>query len=210
MANTIQLKCFDHLNSWVIKQDYDSHITAYFNGTPFHFPFLSSPKKTFGLLEEASNDYDKHTKEDDIEFYYERMEYYEKEASKFAVNRILSTKKINKLAIHLGFEDDSRFLIECNLLIYHLLKHQRIPDNRRFGFEIRLISLNSLSSDILSSDILSKMIKIENEELTKQRKTCGLCSQPATQLCGICKKIYYCCREHQKSHWKEHKTICKS
>jgi len=200
---TIQIKLFDHLNLLATQSDNESVISAYFKGTPFHFPFIASAKKVFGLLEEASNDYDKHT-EDDIEFYYRQMEYYEHEANKFAINGILSTKKIKKLAIHLGFEDDSRFLIRCNIVIYHLLKHKRIPDNESFGFVIEI------GSNPMSIDVMMEEIKITNKELTEQKKSCGLCSQPATQLCSICKKIYYCCREHQKSHWKEHKTICKS
>ncbi|XP_034481961.1 SET domain-containing protein SmydA-8 [Drosophila innubila] len=38
---------------------------------------------------------------------------------------------------------------------------------------------------------------------------CALCQARATQLCGACRNVVYCCREHQKEHWKQHKWECK-
>ena len=34
------------------------------------------------------------------------------------------------------------------------------------------------------------------------------CRGVSFQLCGRCKEVAYCCPEHQKKHWKEHKTVC--
>ncbi|XP_045477742.1 SET domain-containing protein SmydA-8-like isoform X1 [Harmonia axyridis] len=39
--------------------------------------------------------------------------------------------------------------------------------------------------------------------------SCDLCEKPATQRCGGCYKIFYCCKEHQKAGWKEHKQCCR-
>ena len=46
-------------------------------------------------------------------------------------------------------------------------------------------------------------------------KECGFCSKKASQSpkagagnCGICKKQYYCSKECQKLHFKEHKPNC--
>ncbi|KAI5712324.1 hypothetical protein M8J76_002915 [Diaphorina citri] len=38
---------------------------------------------------------------------------------------------------------------------------------------------------------------------------CGLCGETAKQKCSGCQLIYYCCREHQKTHWKKHKSHCR-
>ena len=40
--------------------------------------------------------------------------------------------------------------------------------------------------------------------------SCEVCSQPASLRCSKCKGVDYCCREHQVSDWKQHKTICGS
>lgn len=44
---------------------------------------------------------------------------------------------------------------------------------------------------------------------TPAMKACGLCGQPATKNCSICKSISYCSKVHQTQHWGIHKTICK-
>eukprot|EP01104_Vermistella_antarctica_P013474 TRINITY_DN4075_c0_g1_i1.p1 TRINITY_DN4075_c0_g1~~TRINITY_DN4075_c0_g1_i1.p1 ORF type:complete len:171 (+),score=20.14 TRINITY_DN4075_c0_g1_i1:372-884(+) len=44
--------------------------------------------------------------------------------------------------------------------------------------------------------------------------TCAKCSRTTTveggqsKLCGRCKSTYYCCREHQKQHWRQHRSLC--
>ena len=41
------------------------------------------------------------------------------------------------------------------------------------------------------------------------------CSLPTCQkdveggTCSQCKMAHYCCEEHQRSHWKDHKGMCK-
>ena len=37
---------------------------------------------------------------------------------------------------------------------------------------------------------------------------CGFCFKDSVLKCGRCKKIFYCSKEHQKSHWKIHKKQC--
>lgn len=37
---------------------------------------------------------------------------------------------------------------------------------------------------------------------------CGVCKKSAVQSCSACNSIYYCGKEHQKAHWKIHKTTC--
>jgi len=40
--------------------------------------------------------------------------------------------------------------------------------------------------------------------------TCAICREKSDQRCGGCKRTYYCSKEHQKQHWKEHKDTCKT
>lgn len=38
---------------------------------------------------------------------------------------------------------------------------------------------------------------------------CAECGQPADLKCSACKLVAYCGKEHQKKHWKVHKTLCR-
>ena len=40
---------------------------------------------------------------------------------------------------------------------------------------------------------------------------CNLCGKPSGEkvlACSVCRSVFYCCREHQKGDWKNHKAIC--
>ena len=34
------------------------------------------------------------------------------------------------------------------------------------------------------------------------------CKNDATRLCSGCKKVYYCCQDHQKQDWLSHRQVC--
>ncbi|KAJ9579509.1 hypothetical protein L9F63_004828 [Diploptera punctata] len=38
--------------------------------------------------------------------------------------------------------------------------------------------------------------------------SCAVCKAQATQCCSGCHSVFYCCRDHQKQHWKIHKSQC--
>ncbi|XP_066994525.2 SET domain-containing protein SmydA-8 isoform X2 [Anabrus simplex] len=38
--------------------------------------------------------------------------------------------------------------------------------------------------------------------------TCAVCQSPATQCCSGCRCVFYCGRDHQRQHWKMHKSQC--
>lgn len=39
---------------------------------------------------------------------------------------------------------------------------------------------------------------------------CAVCGEPSTTKCTRCKEVYYCGRECQRKHWKEHKSECRT
>ncbi|KAM9808763.1 egl nine homolog 1 isoform X2 [Syngnathus typhle] len=50
----------------------------------------------------------------------------------------------------------------------------------------------------------------QQNDLERERQYCELCGKMENLLkCGRCRSSFYCCKEHQKQHWKEHKLICK-
>lgn len=47
------------------------------------------------------------------------------------------------------------------------------------------------------------------DETVTNLSLCKICGKKAEQFCSKCKKIYYCSKECQKTHWILHKTECK-
>ena len=39
-------------------------------------------------------------------------------------------------------------------------------------------------------------------------KVCNVCKKEALKVCSRCKAVFYCCVEHQKDDWKQHKPNC--
>ncbi|XP_050298260.1 SET domain-containing protein SmydA-8-like [Anthonomus grandis grandis] len=46
-------------------------------------------------------------------------------------------------------------------------------------------------------------------EVNEEAK-CALCQKIANQICSACHNVFYCSKEHQKSHWKKHKEHCQA
>jgi hypothetical protein len=61
-------------------------------------------------------------------------------------------------------------------------------------------------SDVLSGLLGLRQVEPEEEELEAQ--TCSWCGSPASLRCSRCKSTWYCCKEHQRMHWREHKITC--
>ncbi|KAI3362635.1 hypothetical protein L3Q82_001714 [Scortum barcoo] len=50
----------------------------------------------------------------------------------------------------------------------------------------------------------------QQSDLDRDRQECELCGKMENLLkCGRCRSSFYCSKEHQKQHWKEHKLTCK-
>lgn len=64
---------------------------------------------------------------------------------------------------------------------------------------------------------LNKKYQIYSDEvievfMLKGEKYCNVCKQMDSDKlsrCSGCKIVYYCCKEHQTSDWKNHKKVCK-
>eukprot|EP00421_Protoceratium_reticulatum_P013745 CAMPEP_0168392976 /NCGR_PEP_ID=MMETSP0228-20121227/18777_1 /TAXON_ID=133427 /ORGANISM="Protoceratium reticulatum, Strain CCCM 535 (=CCMP 1889)" /LENGTH=898 /DNA_ID=CAMNT_0008406337 /DNA_START=72 /DNA_END=2771 /DNA_ORIENTATION=- len=37
---------------------------------------------------------------------------------------------------------------------------------------------------------------------------CAICAEKAVSKCGRCQKVWYCSRQHQAEHWRDHKLTC--
>lgn len=48
-----------------------------------------------------------------------------------------------------------------------------------------------------------------HETSSNSGMVCAECQQPADLKCSACKLVAYCCKEHQKQHWKTHKSLCR-
>ncbi|XP_030627314.1 egl nine homolog 1 isoform X2 [Chanos chanos] len=54
------------------------------------------------------------------------------------------------------------------------------------------------------------MEKSNTLDSDRDRQYCELCGKMENLLkCGRCRNSFYCSKEHQRQHWKEHKLICK-
>ena len=51
---------------------------------------------------------------------------------------------------------------------------------------------------------------INNYPLREQGMFCEVCRKPAKQTCNRCRAAWYCCRDHQTSDWKDHRTWCRA
>jgi len=40
-------------------------------------------------------------------------------------------------------------------------------------------------------------------------QTCPVCEAPAERICSGCHSVAYCSSGHQKTHWKQHKNVCR-
>ena len=61
-----------------------------------------------------------------------------------------------------------------------------------------------------SREELMKLAKSANviDENSWQVPKCPVCEKIADQRCSGCRRVFYCSRDCQVSHWQKHKTIC--
>ncbi len=89
---------------------------------------------------------------------------------------------------------------------------KKIPDSEQKQGEERTSRFSSSldTLDITASERTNEKEKAKAKTGVSMR--CAYCGNKPTkpQRCARCQKMFYCGQECQRSHWKEHKTICKS
>jgi hypothetical protein len=77
---------------------------------------------------------------------------------------------------------------------------------------MRLRKENEESQSLLSHEFYKEIVdsfNMSQQQALQLLKECGHCKKPnCIQKCSRCKKVYYCTKECQKSHWTEHKKVC--
>jgi len=169
-------------------------IQAYFKGTPIHYPQFDTTEKIFEFLDKVSPE--GILTADEV---YQEMEQYEETIHQECVNGWINEKGLERVAERFEYPTLETFVVSWFANVRFLLKTGRIQDDNNFGF---------LIIDIGDETKTRSLMKSLDKDHKKLYKICGVCSQPAKQLCSKCNKIYYCCREHQVADWKEHKKIC--
>jgi len=96
--------------------------------------------------------------------------------------------------------DRIRFLTLYRLVIFHK-KFLQKGDN--------------LVKELLHSSDFQSMKSEEKDEVrlalcadASRIAVCSVCENPSTKSCASCLRVFYCSRDCQKSHWKEHKRLC--
>ena len=63
----------------------------------------------------------------------------------------------------------------------------------------------------MMSEELESKITVSSDAVRNPK--CELCGTTGTitkrlKICGSCQRVYYCTKECQKQHWKQHKILC--
>jgi len=169
---------------------------AYFNGTPLQMNGLDSSnlQKLRELLNEQASKYP--TDKDNIEFIFNQTSEMEKNLREMSKGQLqhFGKKEIAKLAKKWSMTTES-FIRMWFMNIQYLILVGKINDDDMFGF-------------LVFDNTSFNALKTVSKEMMQISKSCNLCSAPSKSVCQKCKKIYYCCKEHQVQDWKEHKKVC--
>ncbi|OXA64884.1 Zinc finger MYND domain-containing protein 12 [Folsomia candida] len=57
-------------------------------------------------------------------------------------------------------------------------------------------------------DAEDKTIPRGPESWPSEIQQCKVCDNPTRSFCKSCSSAFYCCKDHQKAHWKIHKNEC--
>jgi len=183
-----------------------SILKVYFKGTGLAFPYIMSIEDIKIHLEKGFQKYissDEHiaSPTENIEFIYNQTSFFEETLCKCSKNGFMGEKQQKKAAELLGFDTVESLITMWFMNINYLLKMGRIEDDNNFGF-------CGIMSPSITTEELATYLNEHAQNKYQARKICNLCQAPSKNKCSRCENIYYCCREHQLSDWKEHKKVC--
>ena len=57
------------------------------------------------------------------------------------------------------------------------------------------------------------MTQLHDAAAAQRKHTCAQCGVAEAvrgdfKACARCRSVHYCCKEHQRAHWKTHKATC--
>jgi hypothetical protein len=98
-----------------------------------------------------------------------------------------------------------------------LVRFNLVGAEQAYQRTVRMLQITDGASTPYSQAAIQKLLSMQNR-LSKSRPKafgmtdttlCALCGAPAQSKCGQCNRAVYCCRDHQRSHWRTvHKFCC--
>lgn len=85
------------------------------------------------------------------------------------------------------------------LLQQYVLNGQLLPD--------LVVPVNNKLNVTISEELRGY---INQYPLREQGMFCEVCRKQTKRTCNNCRTAWYCCREHQSSGWKDHRTWCRA
>jgi hypothetical protein len=177
---------------------------ANFNNVNINFPIHITKEELFETLDESVEKME--ILQCSPYFSYLQLKKIEKLIDDNSVNGNVTQYVIEKVCGIIGVEV-MKFILGYFTLIHHLIKHKYKNDELTFDNYGFVVATPKIDVDNTPEEF-KKITKLLRKDWKKEMKVCGICSNPADKLCGICKSIYYCCREHQTEDWKRHKKEC--
>ena len=97
--------------------------------------------------------------------------------------------------------------------ILHYLKALKSESQRREQRPTSKESSPSIAESLLDSTNRARKLTTQessdSEGVKEEVGTCEFCELEATTKCTGCRKVFYCSRDCQKSHWNVHKDVCR-
>jgi hypothetical protein len=181
-----------------------SIIIANFNGISINYPVHITREELFKSLDESIENMVKVGCSP--YFAYLQLKKIEELILKNTVNGKVTQYVIEKVCGIIGV-NVIKFVLGYFSMIHYLIKNKY--KNGELTFEdYGFVMAFPKTEEEDTPENSKKLQKDFRKSLKKELKVCGVCSNPADKLCGICKSIYYCCREHQTEDWKRHKKEC--
>ena len=156
-----------------------------------HLETMASQKKFGSQIEACSNIRDDGTIEIDA---YELIKMIKKDDQ---------DKREKDLMVQLGFVSDDGKKEEEKKVEDTIKSTEEQMKEAMYETDDMIIYSPSIKLGKGDANLISRICQ------TSAINECAFCRKVSSLRCARCKKVFYCCKEHQKSHWKAHKSVCK-